>query len=274
MRAGRQTLLARLLLFTALTAICVVAGTASHVTATSPPPAAGLASDTSAFSAAQAPQLQRQDRPLRRIKPPIRDWLIPYGSERRDQMAAYSERHYGKGEWRLRRVELIVEHMAATAGARAVHDTFAVNRRDVEFGELPGVCAHYLIAANGRIYRLVPPAIRCRHVVGLNHLSIGIEHLGHTPSDVLDKPRQLQASLRLTRWLRCRFDLPPKRVIGHAESLSSPFYKELVPSFQGQTHGDWRPTYMRHYRKKLSRTTCPVGRGGGLLNGRILKTPG
>jgi len=191
------------------------------------------------------------------IEPPIHDWLIPHGTERRDQMAAYSKRHYGKPEWRLRRVELIVEHMAATTSTRAVHDTFAANRPDVEFGELPGVCAHYLIAANGRIYRLVPPAIRCRHVVGLNHLSIGIEHLGRTPSEVFDNPRQLQASLRLTRWLRCRFDLPPKRVIGHAESLSSPFYKELIPAFRNRTHNDWRHPYMRNYRNRLHRTTCP-----------------
>ncbi len=172
-------------------------------------------------------------------------------------MAAYSKRHYGKREWRLRRVELIVEHMAVTNSARAVHNTFAANRPDIEFGELPGVCSHYLITANGRIYRLVPLAIRCRHVVGLNHLSIGIEHLGYSPSDVLSNPRQLQASLRLTRWLRCRFDLPPKRAIGHAESLSSPFYKELIPAFRNRTHGDWRQSYMTKYRARLRRTQCP-----------------
>jgi N-acetylmuramoyl-L-alanine amidase len=195
--------------------------------------------------------------PLRRIKPPIRDWTIRFPPKRRHQMAAYSQRHYGQRQWRLRRVELIVEHMAATNSARAVHNTFAANTPDVEFGELPGVCAHYLIATSGRIYRLVPLAIRCRHVVGLNHLSIGIEHVGHTPSDVLDNPRQLRASLRLTRWLRCRFDLAPRRAIGHAESLSSPFYRELVPGFRNRTHGDWHPPSMRHYRRKLSRTTCP-----------------
>jgi N-acetylmuramoyl-L-alanine amidase len=214
------------------------------------------------------------DRPLREIKPPIDDWVIRFPPQRLHQMAVYSERHYGEREWRLRRVELIVEHMAATGSARSVHDTFASNAPDIEFGELPGVCAHYLVAASGRIYRLVPLTIRCRHVVGLNHLSIGVEHVGHTPSEVLDNPRQLRASLRLTHWLRCRYDLPPERVIGHAESLSSPFHKELIPSFQSQTHSDWRPPYMRHYRKKLSRTTCPGGRGGGPLNGRILKTTG
>lgn len=197
------------------------------------------------------------DHPLQRIKPPIQDWLIPFGPARKSQMAAYSKRHYGKREWRLRRVELIVEHMSVTSTASAVYNTFAANSPDAEFGELPGVCSHYVIGSNGRIYRLVPLSIRCRHVVGLNHLSIGIEHVGSTPADVLGNPRQLHASLRLSRWLRCRFDLGVERVIGHAESLSSPFYKELVPAFQGQTHGDWRPSYMLEYRQRLRRASCP-----------------
>ena len=249
MRIGRAVLTAALLLLAPL----VAAGIAFASSLPIPPATA------SSPSPAEARKDGAHDRPLRKIKPPIHDWLIPYGTKRRGQMAAYSKRHYGRGGWRLRRVELIVEHMAATTSARSVHNTFAANRPDVEFGELPGVCAHYLIAANGRIYRLVPLAIRCRHTVGLNHLSIGIEHVGQTPAEVLRNPRQLQASLSLTRWLRCRFDLPPSRTIGHAESLSSPFHKELIPAFRNRTHGDWRSPYMHQYRTKLRRTTCPAG---------------
>jgi hypothetical protein len=40
-------------------------------------------------------------------------------------------------------------------------------------------------------------------------------------------------------------------VIGHNESLSSPFYKELDPRFKGQTHGDWTRADMDIYRKDL-----------------------
>jgi N-acetylmuramoyl-L-alanine amidase len=254
MRHGRPAVLTAALLCAALV-LCFPARASSPRVLEEQP----AGNDGRSAQSAEVGGSAAQDRPLRGIKPPIHDWTIPFPPQRLHQTAAYSERHYGERQWRLRRVELIVEHMAATGSARAVHDTFAANMPDVEFGELPGVCAHYLVATNGRIYRLVPLRIRCRHVVGLNHLSIGIEHLGHTPSDVLDNPRQLRASLRLTRWLRCRYALPPKRVIGHAESLSSPFYKELVPSFRGQTHGDWRPTYMHLFRTKLRRTTCPNG---------------
>ena len=36
-----------------------------------------------------------------------------------------------------------------------------------------------------------------------------------------------------------RFHIGRKNVIGHAESLSSPFHHELVPALRTQTHGDW-----------------------------------
>ena len=61
----------------------------------------------------------------------------------------------------------------------------------------------------------------------------------------------MRASLRLTQWLRCRFGIQVKNVIGHNESLSSPFHREDVPSLRTQTHGDWRHCSMRIYRQRL-----------------------
>jgi hypothetical protein len=40
-------------------------------------------------------------------------------------------------------------------------------------------------------------------------------------------------------------------VIGHNESLSSPYYKELDPRFKGQTHGDFNKASMDVYRGDL-----------------------
>jgi len=195
---------------------------------------------------------------LAAIKPRIHDMLIPYGPKRKREMAAYSKRHYGKREWRLLRVEQIVEHLSLTPDLSSLYNTFAPDRPDVEYGELPGVCSHYGIGRSGRIVRFVPLHVRCRHVVGLNHVTVGIEHVGQTERDVLSNPRQLGASLRLTRWLRCRFGLRVPRVIGHAESLSSPFYRELDPRFKGRTHADWRHPYMQRYRRKLANLgACP-----------------
>jgi len=190
--------------------------------------------------------------------PPIHVWPIPYGAKRKHEMAAYSERHYGRRTWRLRRPQVIVEHMAQAGSAAAVRNTFAADRPDPELHELPNVCSHFVVSGSGRIFRLVNLRTRCRHTVGLNWTAIGIEHVGYGDGDALGDRRQLRASLRLTRWLRCRFGIRVRDVIGHAESLGSPYHHERVPSLRRQTHGDWRHASMRTYRRKLRHLgPCP-----------------
>jgi N-acetylmuramoyl-L-alanine amidase-like protein len=177
--------------------------------------------------------------------------LIPFGPKRKAEMAAYSERHYGEDTWRLKHPRVIVEHVAQVGSASGVFDTFAPDVPDVELGELPNVCSHFVVSSNGRIHQLVHLTTRCRHTVGLNWTAIGIEHTGFADSDVLGNRRQMHASLRLTQYLRCRFQIKLVNVIGHNESLSSPFHRELVPSLRNQTHGDWRHSSMRIYRHRL-----------------------
>lgn len=168
-------------------------------------------------------------------------------------MAAYSERHYGERTWRLRHPQVIVEHVAETSSAAAVHNTFAPDVPDPELHELPNVCAHFVVSSSGRIFQLVNLRTRCRHTVGLNWTAIGIEHVGFSDADILGDRRQLGASLRLTQYLRCHFHIRVRDVIGHAESLSSPFHRERVPGLGRQTHGDWRHSSMSVYRGGLRR---------------------
>jgi beta-N-acetylhexosaminidase len=184
-------------------------------------------------------------------RPPIVSHLIPFGPKRKREMAAYSERHYGAHKWRLRRPRVIVEHMAQAPSAAAVYATFAPDVPDVELGELPNVCSHYVVSPAGKIFRLVNLRTRCRHTVGLNWTAIGIEHAGYGDGDLLGDRRQLAASLRLTQYLRCRFGIGVRNVIGHAESLSSPYHHERVPSLRNQTHGDMSHASMQVYRQKL-----------------------
>ena len=186
-------------------------------------------------------------------RPHIVKRLIPFGPKRKREMAAYSLRHYGKARWRLRHPHVIVEHVAETSTVASVFNTFASDVPDPELHELPNVCAHFVVSSSGRIYLLVNTRTRCRHTVGLNWTAIGIEHTGFADSDVLDDPRQMRASLRLTQYLRCRFGIRIHDVIGHSESLSSPYHHELVPSLRHQTHGDWKHASMRVYRKRLRR---------------------
>lgn len=184
-------------------------------------------------------------------RPHIVRHLIPFGPKRKGEMADYSARHYGERVWRLKRPRVIVEHWAETGSAAAVYNTFAPDVRDPELHELPNVCSHFVISGSGRIFKLVSTRVRCRHTVGLNWTAIGIEHTGFSDTEVLGNRRQMRASLRLTRYLRCRFHIKLRSVIGHAESLSSPYHRERVASLRRQTHGDWRHSSMRTYRKRL-----------------------
>ncbi|MDX6601174.1 MAG: hypothetical protein QOF13_376 [Solirubrobacterales bacterium] len=184
-------------------------------------------------------------------RPRILHRPIPFGAERKQEMAAYSARHYGERTWRLVRPRVIVEHWAETGSAAAVYNTFAPDVADPELHELPNVCSHFVVSGSGRIYQLVSLRIRCRHTVGLNWTAIGIEHTGFSDGEVLGNRRQMHASLRLTRYLRCRFHIKLRNVIGHAESLSSPYHRERVASLRRQTHSDWRHRSMRAYRHRL-----------------------
>jgi N-acetyl-anhydromuramyl-L-alanine amidase AmpD len=103
---------------------------------------------------------------------------------------------------------------------------------------------------------MVPLSLMCRHTVGLNYTAIGIEHVGFRDADVLGNPRELRASLRLTRWLRCRFGIAVRNVIGHNESLTSPYHRERVASLRRQTHGDWTHADMVRYRARLRALPC------------------
>jgi N-acetylmuramoyl-L-alanine amidase len=186
-------------------------------------------------------------------KPQLIKKPIPYGKKRKRDMAGYSKRHYGHFKWRLADPKLVVIHYAEAGSIGSIYNTFAPNRPDVEFNELPNVCTHFGVSAGGGIFKFVPVSVRCRHVVGLNHVAIGIEHVGFSDSDILNRPSQLNASLKLSHWLRCRFGLAIEGVIGHNESLSSPHFKELDPRFKGRTHGDFGHASMETYRAALAK---------------------
>ena len=170
-------------------------------------------------------------------------------------MGAYSRRHYGDWTWRLRSPKVIVEHYTAGTTFSGAWATFAANA--IHLGELPGVCAHFVIDTDGTIYQLVNLDVRCRHAIGMNWTAIGIEHVGSSDAEVMGDRRQLRASLRLTRMLQGRHRIKTRNVIGHNESLSSPYHKENVRKLRDQTHGDFSKATMRKYREKLGRLPSP-----------------
>jgi beta-N-acetylhexosaminidase len=168
-------------------------------------------------------------------------------------MVAYVRRHYlrfMKPTWRLRNPRVIVIHYT-DASYGATYNTFANDIPDSELHELPATCAHFVIGTDGTIHQLVSLGTMCRHTVGLNWTGIGIEHVGFSDAQVLGDRRQMRASLKLVRWLRCRFSIKVANVIGHNESLSSPYHREDVAGLRRQTHDDFKRADMNVYRRRL-----------------------
>ncbi|MFN2545240.1 MAG: N-acetylmuramoyl-L-alanine amidase [Actinomycetota bacterium] len=194
-------------------------------------------------------------------KPRVVWKAIPFGSKRRRQMAAYSKRHYGAWRWRLVHPHVIVEHFTGGDSFSSAWNTFAGNSPDLR--ELPGTCAHFIVDRDGTIYQLVRLGTRCRHTVGLNYTAFGIEDVGTSDAAILGRPAQLRASLRLTLWLVAHYGIQIRDVIGHNESVMSPYHRELYESWRCQTHGDWNHGDMIRYRgmlKKLARKHgVPIG---------------
>ena len=184
-------------------------------------------------------------------QPAIVQRPIPFGARRKRETAAYARRHYGIGDYHLRDPHVIVEHYTVTSTFQQAFNTFAPDVPDSELHELPGTCAHFVIDRDGTIYQLVKLSIMCRHTVGLNWTAIGIEHVGFSDAQILHDRRQLAASLKLTRWLRCTHGIAVRDVIGHNESRSSRYHMERVARLRNQTHGDMTRASMRVYRRKL-----------------------
>jgi hypothetical protein len=112
-----------------------------------------------------------------------------------------------------------------------------------------------------------------RHALSTSQLNVVVDyvlkieqrgHVGYSDRQILNDPRELDASLHLVRWLRCRFHITIANVIGRNESLSSPYHHERVASLRTQTHGDWIHADMQIYRHRLRELgACPTAAPGG-----------
>jgi N-acetylmuramoyl-L-alanine amidase len=197
------------------------------------------------------------------VKPRIVWDPIPFGPRRRAQMAAYVRRHYGsfmKPTWRLIDPRVIVIHFTDSPDFQSTYNTFAGDSPDPELHELPNTCAHFVIDRAGVIHQLVSLRTMCRHTVGLNWTAFGIEHVGYSDGQILRNRRQLASSLKLVQWLRCRYHIAIANVIGHNESLSSPYHHEDVAALRTQTHDDFNHRDMQVYRRRLRALgRCPSG---------------
>jgi beta-N-acetylhexosaminidase len=184
-----------------------------------------------------------------RLQPHMKRKLIPFGPKRLRQTARYSDRLYGERRYRLKDPRVIVEHYTDGPSMMSAWWTMANNSKNL--GESPGVCAHFIVSKKGKIFRVVPTTIRCRHTIGLNQTAIGIEHVGYSSASVFRHEQQRRASYRLTLWLMAKYDIAVRNVIGHGESLHSPLRYERYRSWRCLTHVDFSRHAMKRYRHAI-----------------------
>lgn len=179
---------------------------------------------------------------------------IPFGPDRQRQTAAYAMRHYGIHDWHLSDPRAVTIHFTGTPTFTSAWRTFASNAP--YGGELPtgrpGTCAHFIIDRDGTIYQLVRLDTICRHTVGLNSAAFGIEHVGVNDAQILRNRKQMASSLQLTLWLMERYGIKLGDVVGHSESVESPYYTEHVAAWRCAAHSDWSHSDMNTYRRQLA----------------------
>lgn len=196
-----------------------------------------------------------EDQPAVVERPAIIDKPIPYTAKRKRQMAAYAKRHYGVRTWRLDDPKAVVLHFTTTDTWTSPFYHFSNNTPVPgpagSRAEAPGPCTHFLVHTDGRIFQLAPLNVMCRHAIGLNHESIGIEFIEkRSAANVLARPKQRQAGVRLVRWLQYRLGIAKSDVIGHSEVNDSPHFLELVKGWRND-HTDWSPAQSRKFRSLL-----------------------
>ncbi len=189
-------------------------------------------------------------------KPKVVTKYIRYGSARKAQMAAYSRRHYGQRAHLLKRPRAVVLHHTAGANWRSAWNTF--NANTAYSGEKPGVSAQFIVGKDGTIYQLMPLNLRARHCIGMNWTAFGIEFVqepragkdGHwMDRQILARKKQVDAGLRLVRWLRYRYGIKKVDVVGHATANRSRFFKDRTGIKNAA--GDWYAAEVKVFRARL-----------------------
>ncbi len=112
------------------------------------------------------------------------------------------------------------------------------------------VSAHFVVDQDGAIYRLVPETTMARHVIGLNHVAIGVENVGNGKTLPLTEA-QVAANVALVRYLASHYEIT--HLIGHHEAdrmRGHGYYLEKDPGYRN-THNDPGQPFMARVRAKL-----------------------
>lgn len=171
-------------------------------------------------------------------KPRIVDRPISFGPQRVLMTEQYmKERYLIEAPSGKIAPKMVVLHWTAIPSLEASFKAFDPEQLPAYRPELGrnglNVSAHFLVDQDGTIYRLMPEDVMARHVIGLNHLAIGIENVGGTEETPLT-PLQIKANAELLKYLKKKFP-EIKYLIGHHQYTDlegTELWKEIDPGYK------------------------------------------
>ncbi len=125
-------------------------------------------------------------------------------------------------------------------------------RPDIENVSGLNVSTQFLVDRDGTIYRLMPENFMGRHVIGLNHCSIGVENVGGTQGHPLTK-EQLKSNIWLVNYLAEKYHID--YLIGHYEYTffeGHPLWLEVDDGYRTEKT-DPGTDFMKKVRKATKR---------------------
>ena len=189
----------------------------------------------------------------------IIDKPINFSQKRVEMTKDYIKKHYGKNVSNiLITPKIIVLHWTAEMSFRKSFgrlnpEILLSDRKYIAKASALNVSAHFLVARNGKIYRLMNERYMARHIIGLNYSSIGIENVGGKGNKTNDlTPAQLKANIFLVKYLKHKYP-SIEYLIGHYEYRDMENNRLWLERDKGYRtkKSDPSPQFMNWVRKKV-----------------------
>jgi len=171
----------------------------------------------------------------------------------------YCKEHYGFDGYKLDTPRIVVVHYTAIDDLDATlnlfkKDNIASSRDYIKDFSSLNVGIHYVVDKAGNIYHLMPDTIVARHLIGFNHVALGIENIAADSSGLTKE--QVEANAKLITFLANKYPTV-EYMIGHHEynDTSLPHYKyfrSLNPRYKPYGKIDPGDAFMTKLRYRLS----------------------
>lgn len=171
----------------------------------------------------------------------------------------YNKENYGINSYKLDTPRIIVVHYTAIDDLDATlnlfkQDNIASSRDYIKDFSSLNVGIHYVVNKDGHIFHLMPDTIVARHLIGFNHVSLGIENISKDSTDLTGE--QVESDAKLIEFLVRKYPTI-KYMIAHHEynDTTLPHYKyfrSLNAAYKPYGKIDPGPNFMSKLRKRLA----------------------